>query len=144
MNCCYIYDLSLIIMFWTVSVIKCFSFKMKFCEGQNCCVYINIYLYTHTHTHTYIHWYIYMYSNTYRMCMQSHFSCDWLSATLRTVAHQAPLSMGFSRQEHWCGLPCPPAGDLSYPENEPSSPALIGKFFTTSVTICMFVCVCMY
>ena len=32
--------------------------------------------------------------------------------TLRTVAHQVPLSMGFSRQEYWSGLPCPPSGDL--------------------------------
>ena len=41
------------------------------------------------------------------------FSCVQLFVTLRTVAHQAPLSMGFSRQEYWCGLPCPPPGDLS-------------------------------
>ena len=34
------------------------------------------------------------------------------SATLWIVAHQAPLSMGFSRQEYWSGLPCPPPGDL--------------------------------
>ena len=36
-------------------------------------------------------------------------------ATPRTVAHQAPLSMGFSRQEYWSGLPCPPPGDLPDP-----------------------------
>ena len=36
-----------------------------------------------------------------------------------TVAHQAPLSMGFSRQESWSGLPCPPSGDLLDPGNEP-------------------------
>ena len=39
------------------------------------------------------------------------FSRVQLLATLRTVAHQAPLSMRFSRQEHWSGLPCPPPGD---------------------------------
>ena len=39
----------------------------------------------------------------------------------RTVAHQAPLSMGFSRQESWSGLPCPPPGDLPNPGIEPSS-----------------------
>ena len=39
----------------------------------------------------------------------------------RTVAHQAPLSMGFSRQEYWTGLPCPPPGDLPNPGTEPSS-----------------------
>ena len=41
-----------------------------------------------------------------------------------TVAHQAPLSMGFSRQEYWNGLPCPPPGDLPSPRIEPRSPAL--------------------
>ena len=52
-----------------------------------------------------------------------------------TVAHQAPLSMGFSRQEYWSWLPCPPPGDLSDPEIEPPSlmlPSLAGGFFTTS------------
>ena len=41
-----------------------------------------------------------------------------------TVAHQAPLSMGFSRQEHWSGLPCPPPGNLPNPWTEPASPIL--------------------
>ena len=41
------------------------------------------------------------------------------------VAHQAPLSMGFSRQEYWSGLPCPPPGDLLDPGIEPRSPALL-------------------
>ena len=40
-----------------------------------------------------------------------------LSATPWTVAHQAPLSTGFSRQEYWSGLPCPPPGDLPDPGN---------------------------
>ena len=56
-------------------------------------------------------------------------------AALRTVAHQAPLSMGFSRQEYWSGLPCPPPGDLPDPGIEPASlmsPALADGFFTTS------------
>ena len=44
------------------------------------------------------------------------------SATPWTTACQAPLSMGFSRQEHWSGLPFPPPGDLSDPEIEPTSP----------------------
>ena len=47
-----------------------------------------------------------------------------LFATPWTVAHQAPLSMGFSRQESWSGLPCPPPGDLPDPGIEPESPAL--------------------
>ena len=49
----------------------------------------------------------------------------------------APPSMGFSRQEYWSGLPFPPAGDLSDPEIKPMSPmspALAGRFFTTSAT----------
>ena len=46
------------------------------------------------------------------MCVPSHFSHAWLFETLWTVAHQAPLSTGFSRQEHWSGLPCPPSGVL--------------------------------
>ena len=57
--------------------------------------------------------------------------------TLWTVAHQAPLSRGFSRQEYWTGLPCPPPGDLSDPGSNPclfSSPVLVGGFFTTSAT----------
>ena len=53
---------------------------------------------------------------------------------LWTVAHQAPLSMEFSRQEYWSGVPCPPPGDLLDPGIEPAShtsPALAGGFFTT-------------
>ena len=54
-----------------------------------------------------------------------------------TVAHQAPLSMEFSRQEYWSGLPRSPPGDLPDPGIEPTSlmsPALAGRFFTTSTT----------
>ena len=47
-----------------------------------------------------------------------------LLATLWTVAHQAPLSMGFPRLEHWIGLPFPSSGDLPDPGIEPGSPAL--------------------
>ena len=53
---------------------------------------------------------------------QSLQSCQ-LFATPWTVASQTPLSMGFSRQEYWSGLPCPPPGDLPDPEIEPASPA---------------------
>ena len=63
-------------------------------------------------------------------------SCSVMSdsAIPWTVAHQAPLSMGFSRQECWSGLPCPPPGGLPDPGMEPAplmSPALAGVFFTT-------------
>ena len=70
-------------------------------------------------------------------CVLSHFSRVQLFVTLWTVAHQAPLSMGFSRQEYWSGLPCPPPGDLPDPGIEPvslMSPALAGGFFTTGAT----------
>ena len=67
-------------------------------------------------------------------CVLSHFSCVWLFATLRTVAHQAPLSMGFSRQEYWSGSPFPPPGGLPNPGIKPTSPALADEFFTTRAT----------
>ena len=51
-------------------------------------------------------------------------SCVQLFATPRTVAYQAPLSMGFSKQECWSGLPFPSPGDLPDPGIEPRSPAL--------------------
>ena len=60
-----------------------------------------------------------------RACMLSHFSHVWLFVTPRppwTVARQAPLSMGFSRQEYWSGMPCPPSGDLPNPGIKPYSP----------------------
>ena len=52
------------------------------------------------------------------------FSCVWLFATPWTVTHQAPLYMGFSRQEYWSELPFPSPGNLSDPGIEPRSPAL--------------------
>ena len=48
-----------------------------------------------------------------------------------TVAHQAPLSMGFFQQEYWSGLPFPLPGDLPDPGIKPISLALAGRFFTT-------------
>ena len=60
---------------------------------------------------------------------------SWLFATRWTAAHQVPLSMGFSRQEHWSGMPFPPPGELPDPGVEPrslTSPALAGGFFTPS------------
>ena len=55
-------------------------------------------------------------------CMLSHFSHVRLWATLCTAACQAPLSMGFSKQEYWSGLPCPLPGDLPDPGIKPVSP----------------------
>ena len=70
-------------------------------------------------------------------CMLSHFSHVQFFATLWTVARQTLLSMGFSKQEYWSGLPCPPPGDLPNPGIELTSlmsPALAGWFFTTTAT----------
>ena len=65
----------------------------------------------------------------------SHFSHVRLFVILWTVAQQDPLFMGFSRQEFWSGLPCPPPRDLPNPGIEPvslKSPALAGGFLTTA------------
>ena len=53
------------------------------------------------------------------------------SVTLWTIARQAPLSMGFPRQEYWSVLPIPSLGDLHHPGIKPTSLALVGEFFTT-------------
>ena len=65
----------------------------------------------------------------------SQFSCVPLFATPWTVTCQALLSVGFSRQEYWSGLPCPPLGDLLDPGVEPplKNLSLAGRFFTTRV-----------
>ena len=82
----------------------------------------------------------------------SGFSCVWLFVTLWTVACQAPLSMRFSRQGYWSGLPFPSPGYLPNPGSKPESPespALAGRFFTTSTTwvsiynpfrVCLSIC----
>ena len=65
------------------------------------------------------------------MCAQSLQSC-LTCVTIWTIALRAALSMGFSRQEYWSGLPCPPPGDLPNPGIKPASfksPALAGEFF---------------
>ena len=70
-------------------------------------------------------------------CVLSCFSCVWMCATPWTATCQAPLTMGFSRQEYWSGVPCPPPGDfpnLGIEPMSPMSPALAGGFFTTSTT----------
>ena len=69
--------------------------------------------------------------------MLTCFSHVQLFATLLTVAYQTPLSMGFSKQENWAGLPCPPPSDLPEPRIKPWSltpPALVGGFFTIRAT----------
>ena len=73
------------------------------------------------------------------LLLLSRFSRVPLFTTSWTIVHQASLSMGFSRQEHWSGLPWPSPnpGNLPNPGIEPASlmsPALAGEFFTTSAT----------
>ena len=71
------------------------------------------------------------------MCVHiSRLSHVQLFATLLTIAHQAFLSMGFSRQEYWSGLPCYPPEDLPDPgikPKSPMSPGLAGVFLTTAI-----------
>ena len=62
------------------------------------------------------------------VCSLSH---SRLFVTPLTVAHQVPLSLGFSKREYWTGLPFPPPEDLPDSEIEPISPALAGGFFIT-------------
>ena len=70
-----------------------------------------------------------------------------------TIARQAPLSMEFSRQKYWTGLPFPPLGDLPHPGTEPMSLALQadslplshwGNYIYVCVCVCVCVCICMY
>ena len=65
------------------------------------------------------------------LLIMSVLSRIWLFATLWTVAHQAPPSMGFSRQEYWSGLPFPSPGDLPNPGIKPRSPALQADALTS-------------
>ena len=80
-----------------------------------------------------LEWVAISFSKVLHACMLSHVSHAQLFATPWTEARQAPLSMGFSRQEYWSGLPCPPPGDLPDPGIEPTSlmsPALAGGFIS--------------
>jgi len=61
--------------------------------------------------------------------MSDSFETPW------TIAHQAPLFMGFPRQEYWSGLLFPSPGDLPDPGMEPTSPELSSRFFTTEPPI---------
>ena len=78
---------------------------------------------------------LFLYKNDHACVPLSHFSCVRLCVTLWTVAIQSSPSIGFSRKEHWSGLPRPPPGDLPDPGIKPGSlpfPALAARFFTTS------------
>ena len=73
--------------------------------------------------------------NIYEEYVLVHFSCVLLFAILWTITHQAPLSMGFPRQESWSGLPCAPPGDLpnlGIKLLSPASPELQADSFFTA------------
>ena len=114
-----IWWLSLLYMvaFSFLCVCLLYFFGLYFLWGFNKVIYI------HTHTHTYIYIYIsyvYVYMNNWgvsRSVMSD-------STTPCTVAHQAPPSMEFSRQEYWSGLPFPSPGDLPNPRIAAGFPAL--------------------
>ena len=75
------------------------------------------------------------------MCAKSLQLCVTLCDPMDYIAFQAPLSMEFSRQEHWSGLPFPSLGDLPDPGIKPVpliSPSLTGRLFTTSTTSVQF------
>ena len=81
------------------------------------------------------------------MCKCSLLSCVPLLSTPWTVARQAPLSVEFSKQEYWGGLPFPSSGDLPDPGIEPKCSALHADSFTLSyqgspIFVCVYVCVC--
>ena len=98
--------------------------------------------YVYTHMHICICMYV---------CMLSCFTHVQLFVTLWTLALQTPMFMGFSKQEYWSVLPCPPPGALLNPGIEAESlmsPALSGEFFTTSAiyfsmtfTVALSICV---
>ena len=76
-----------------------------------------------------IQWSIWVLKCCFGACLCS-LSSGWLFSTPLTLAHQASLSMGFSMQEYWRGLPFPTLGDLPNPRIGPGFPALAGRFFT--------------
>ena len=77
------------------------------------------------------------------VCVESLQSCV-IRLQLWTIARQAPLPMGFSRQEYWGGLPCSPPGDLPDPGIKSRPPALASRFFTTVLPGKAYTSLCMY
>ena len=99
--------------------------------------YIDTQIYGYVKLHLYFQQEHSKYNTHACACMISHFSHVWLFATLWTIACQAPLSTGFSRQEYWSGLPGPSQGDLPNPGIESRFYYVScnpGGFFTTSAT----------
>ena len=99
-------------------------------QEANSNIYIYMYIYIYIHIYIYIFFInlyisdglpLFLWIMLLCMCVLSCFSCVQFFVTPWTVARQAPLSMGFCRQEYWSGLPCSPPGDLPDPGFEPSS-----------------------
>ena len=120
------------IICWYIVDLLCFKCTAKWFWYIYICTSIHIYMYISD-----------VYINI-RKWMLSHI---WLFVTAWAVACQAPLSMGFSRQEYWSGLPFPSPGDHPDPGIEfmfLASLVLAGGFLTTSVAWEAPVCVCIY
>ena len=97
-------------------------------ELGNCLVWRN--------SHIWCHKWVWKRNRFFHCCCLVAESCPTLG-TPKTSAHQAPLSMGVSRQKYWSGLPWPPSGDFPDPGTKHESlisPASAGRFFTTSAT----------
>ena len=107
---------------------NCFSTEFEICDlGQNWVEFIPVTMLLLTGFYAFLllkpfslYWNIILVLLSLHACMLSRFNHVWLFVTLWTVARQAPLPMGFSRQESWSGLPCPPPGA-----------SCISRFFTT-------------
>ena len=95
-------------------------------------------MYTHTHTYVcmdlFIYFVVFSHRVVYFVVFQSQSHVQLFETSL-TIACQALLSMRFPRQEYQSGLPSPSLGDLTNLGIKPESPALAGRFFTTSATI---------
>ena len=90
----------------------------------------------HVYSEKICNWNEHYYTICVKLCVPCCFSCAQLFVTPWTESCQAPLSMGFFRQEHWSGLPCPPPGDLPDPGVEPVGlvSCMASRFFTTGAT----------
>ena len=90
---------------------------------SSCSVFFYCQILKHLTSQHYLRWHnacsIYLNVGKRLKCMLSHFSPVQLFATPWTVGCQASLSLWFSRQEYWSGLPCPPPGDLPDPGSNP-------------------------
>ena len=113
---------------WTVNQANCYIYKYTYKYSVDICVCVDIYVCIYIYVCVYIYYicvcvciYVYIYICIYIVKLLSHVC---LLVTPWTVAHQAPPSMEFSRQEYWSGLPFPSPGDLPDPGVKPGSPAL--------------------